>query len=233
MTVEDPAALITELCAQFYHLGWVTGTGGGMSIRKGGRVYIAPSGVQKERMKPEQIFVLDATNQNEILERPSDGSLKMSQCLPLFWNCYELRPATRACIHSHSINAVLVTLMAGEEATHVELTHLEMIKGIRRGESGENFRYFDNLVIPIIENTAQEQDLKDRMAKAMIEYPDANAVLVRRHGVYVWADSWERCKSMAECFDYLFECFVKMRQLGLDPGQVPPNSEYRHLCNCK
>ena len=32
---EEPRALIPELCKQFYHLGWVTGTGGGMSIRKG------------------------------------------------------------------------------------------------------------------------------------------------------------------------------------------------------
>lgn len=29
-----PANLIPELCRQFYHLGWVTGTGGGISIRK-------------------------------------------------------------------------------------------------------------------------------------------------------------------------------------------------------
>ena len=32
---EHPRNLITELCRQFYHLGWVTGTGGGISIKKG------------------------------------------------------------------------------------------------------------------------------------------------------------------------------------------------------
>lgn len=31
---EDPLVLIPELCKQFYHLGWVTGTGGGISIRQ-------------------------------------------------------------------------------------------------------------------------------------------------------------------------------------------------------
>lgn len=30
-----PANLIPELCRLFYNLGWVTGTGGGISIRKG------------------------------------------------------------------------------------------------------------------------------------------------------------------------------------------------------
>jgi methylthioribulose-1-phosphate dehydratase len=29
-----PARLISDLCANFYRLGWVTGTGGGISIRE-------------------------------------------------------------------------------------------------------------------------------------------------------------------------------------------------------
>ena len=29
----DPRKLIPLLCHQFYHLGWVTGTGGGISIK--------------------------------------------------------------------------------------------------------------------------------------------------------------------------------------------------------
>jgi methylthioribulose-1-phosphate dehydratase len=31
---QHPANLIPELCAKFWHLGWVTGTGGGASIRQ-------------------------------------------------------------------------------------------------------------------------------------------------------------------------------------------------------
>lgn len=57
-------------------------------------------------------------------------------------------------------------------------------------------RYDDTLVVPIIENTPEERDLKDRMARAMDEYPDSCAVLVRRHGVYVWGESWEKAKTM-------------------------------------
>lgn len=58
------------------------------------------------------------------------------------------------------------------------------------------YRYDDMLVVPIIENTPEEKDLKDRMARAMEEYPDSCAVLVRRHGVYVWGESWEKAKTM-------------------------------------
>jgi methylthioribulose-1-phosphate dehydratase len=39
------------------------------------------------------------------------------------------------------------------------------------------------LVVPIIENTAFEEDLTAGLERAMREYPDAYAVLVRRHGM--------------------------------------------------
>lgn len=76
----------------------------------------------------------------------------------------------------------------------------------------------------------------------MKKYPDTNAVLVRRHGVYVWGglfpiieiihiiiniialESWEKAKTMTECYDYLFEIAVKMKSIGIDPA-VKPASE--------
>jgi len=56
-----------------------------------------------------------------------------------------------------------------------------MLLGIKKGwgTNAKNLQYYDTVVVPIIENTPQEMDLTDRMAKAMEEYPDANAVLVR------------------------------------------------------
>ena len=53
-------------------------------------------------------------------------------------------------------------------------------------------------------------------------------MLVRRHGVYVWGPTWQKAKTMCECFDYLFEIAVKMKLAGLDPTVVPANSEYRN-----
>jgi methylthioribulose-1-phosphate dehydratase len=66
---EHPANHICSLCAKFYNLGWVTGTGGGTSIRHGDKIYIAPSGVQKELMKPTDMFVMDFETK-EYLRKP-------------------------------------------------------------------------------------------------------------------------------------------------------------------
>ena len=196
--------MIVELCRQFYDMGWVTGTGGGISIRENGRIYMAPSGVQKERLTEADIYELD--EQGGVLRSPGAAGLKPSECSPLFFNAFRLRDAG-AVIHSHGIFALLATLISGDV---FECTELEMIKGI----AGHGF--YDRLVVPIIENTAHERDLAGRMAAAIEAHPKTTAVLVRRHGVYVWGRDWMHAKTQAECYHYLFEAAVRMAQLGLD-----------------
>ncbi|XP_075975518.1 putative methylthioribulose-1-phosphate dehydratase [Anticarsia gemmatalis] len=217
---EHPRNLIPELCNQFYHLGWVTGTGGGISIREGDKIYIAPSGVQKERMKSDDLFV--QTIDDEDLELPpAEKRLKKSQCTPLFMLAYRERGAG-AVIHTHSPHAVRCTLLYDKEFV---ITHQEMIKGIKDDQLGRYLRYDEKLVVPIIENTPFERDLAGSLGEALRQYPGTSAVLVRRHGVYVWGDSWQQAKTMTECFDYLFEMAVEMKRLGLDPAFNPETAQ--------
>lgn len=54
--------------------------------------------------------------------------------------------------------------------------------------------------MPIIENTPFEKDLEERMNATMQEYPGSTAILVRRHGVYVWGDTWQKTKTQYEIF---------------------------------
>jgi methylthioribulose-1-phosphate dehydratase len=76
----------------------------------------------------DDIFVLDVDGKDLELP-PAEKKLKKSQCLPLFMCVYVNRGAN-AVIHTHSKSAVMATLLwPGKE---VVLTHLEMIKGIRR-----------------------------------------------------------------------------------------------------
>ncbi|XP_074638952.1 methylthioribulose-1-phosphate dehydratase-like isoform X2 [Acropora palmata] len=153
---EHPRNLIPELCRQFYQLDWVTGTGGGISIKYGNEIFIAPSGVQKERIKPEDMFVCDL-DENELCSPPAVKKLKRSQCTPLFMNAYSMRGAG-AVIHTHSKHCVMVTLLyPGKE---FRITHQEMIKGMKKGTTGVNYRYDEELVVPIIDNTPEERDLK-------------------------------------------------------------------------
>lgn len=96
----------------------------------------------------------------QLLRKPN--LYKPSACTPLFYNAYTMRDAG-ACIHTHSQNAVMTTLLYPGET--FEISHQEMIKGIRRGNTNTNLRYFDKLVVPIVENTPEEEDLTERMAE--------------------------------------------------------------------
>jgi methylthioribulose-1-phosphate dehydratase len=206
------ASLICDLARQFYDLGWATGTGGGICIREGDRVIVAPSAVQKERMRPEDMFTIaiDGT----VLERPADPALRPSECASLFLAAIRLRDAG-AVIHSHSINAVMASLLFDREFV---ISELEMMKGI------EGMSYHDRLVVPIIENTARECDLAASLEAAILAYPKTQAVLVRRHGVYVWGRDWVRAKTHAECYDYLFRAAVEMRRLGVSDASLSSRS---------
>ena len=136
-TVETPEheaqtvrALISQLCETFYKQGWATGTGGGVSIRVGGpsenrpwRVFVAPSGIQKEDMIGDDIFELDMDR--NIVCPPKTPNLRQSACTPLWYVVYKERPSAVCVIHTHSMNAQMATLLdPTEKATSLKITHL-------------------------------------------------------------------------------------------------------------
>jgi len=110
-------------------------------------------------MRPQDIFVLLLSTRKVIRAPPV---YRPSACTPLFYNAYTMRNSG-ACIHTHSQNAVMITLLYPGET--FAITHQEMIKGIRRGSTKENLKYHDMCVVPIVENTPDEEDLTDEMAK--------------------------------------------------------------------
>jgi len=219
--------LISQLCQFFYHQGWATGTGGGCSIRVGGpeenrpwRVFVAASGIQKEDLTEDDIFELGMDQ--KIVQPPVTPNLCQSACTPLWYVVFRNRPSVKCVIHTHSMNALMATLLdPDEKADRVRITHLEMLKGVG------NHAYDGILEVPIIDNRPSEDLLADQLDIAIKKFPKANAVLVRRHGIYCWGDSWEQAKTQCESFDYLFETIIKMRQMGIDYSALPPSGSYR------
>ncbi len=211
---------VCELCRDLYSLGWASGTGGGFSLRDGDRIYVAPSGVQKERITPEQVFVVGLDGQ--VVESPptsQDGGdasgvakapLKVSACTPLFLHAYRLRGAG-AVLHSHSLNACLASVVSGRL---FRVRGLEMMKGIDGAVADQVHE------VPILDNTPHEHELADALHDAIQDYPRTSAVLVRGHGAYIWGRDWVHAKTQAECYDYLFAAAVRLRDMGIDPSRL-------------
>lgn len=155
-------------------------------------------------MKNTDIYVLslaaqEPTFQNRTYLR-APPCYKPSQCTPLFLAAFTRRNAG-CCIHTHSQWAVLVTLLLEQQGNSkvFEINNIEQIKGFGKGfQKTGNLGYHDTLRIPVIENTPHEEDLTEFLEKAMEEYPDTYAVLVRRHGVYVWGDNVHKAKTQCE-----------------------------------
>lgn len=231
--VREARELVAELCRHFYGQGWVTGTGGSITVKANDSalpladqlIVMSPSGVQKERMVAEDMYVLSADG--KVLSSPvskpwPNKPPKCTDCAPLFMKAYLMRGAG-AVIHSHGMETCIATML-DPGAKEFRMTHMEMIKGIK----GHGYR--DELVVPIIENTPYEYELTDSLAEAIAAYPKATAVLVRNHGIYVWGDSWINAKTQAECYHYLFDAAIKLYQLGIDwttPEHGPINSAKR------
>lgn len=200
--------LVCELCRHLYQLGWASGTGGGFSLRDGDRIYVAPSGVQKERIAPEQVYVIGLDGRP--LSAPQQPGMRISACTPLFLHAYRQRDAG-AVLHSHSLNACLASIVSGRR---FRVRGLEMMKGID-GASADVVHE-----VPVLDNTPHEHELADALGQAIADNPQASAVLVRGHGAYVWGRDWAHAKTQAECYDYLFAAAVRLRELGIDPARL-------------
>lgn len=179
----------------FYAKDWVSGTGGGMcATGDDGMLRVAPTGVHKELVRPEDFFVIDPQTCGVVT--PSENQkLKPSECSPIFAAIVRVRGAGSV-VHSHALSAVIAADL-GE--TGLAIRRLEMLKGIR-GLSNEDVHE-----VPIIDNTAREPELTGGVEMVLEKHPDVFAILVRDHGAYIWgADVWE-AKRHAEVYHFLFE----------------------------
>ena len=115
--VEEAKQLICQMCLNFYQQGWVGGTGGGMSIKTDKQIVMAPSGVQKERMVPEDMFVLDhAGNVTETpTARPAPYKApKLSECSPLFMAVRFSLSMSDAHVQPHHCTGIAYRLTSSE-----------------------------------------------------------------------------------------------------------------------
>lgn len=177
-------------------------------------------------MQPENMFVMSLKSK-EYLKTPD--TYKSSACTPLFLSIYESSNAG-ACIHTHSQAAVLVSLLYDKE---FRISNIEQIKAVPKVTVAGYLDNTDELIIPIIENTLHEEDLTPDLDKILKEYPSATAVIVRRHGIYVWGESVWKAKIINEAIDYLLELAVKMRSFNIStvgPLGIEKQSPY-HTCS--
>lgn len=206
MSDRETKNLLCELLRLFYDKEWVSGTGGGIcGPTDDGHLFLAPTGVHKERITPDDFFVVRPAD-GSIVHGAADPSLRPSECNTIFCAVARARGA-RSVVHSHALSAVLAADLAGD-GDHIAIDRLEMLKGIR-GVGNEEVH-----PIPVIRNTPHEHELTGQVEKALDDdrFARAFAILVADHGAYIWGeDVWE-AKRHAEVYHFLFEAAVARRR---------------------
>ncbi len=204
--------LLCELLRLFYDKGWVSGTGGGIcALESPGHLLLAPTGVHKERVNPEDFFVVDVDS-GKILETAADPSLRPSECGEIFRTIVRERGAGSV-VHSHALSAVLACDASLHDAIVIE--HLEMLKGI------PGLANTDRHLVPVVANTPREPELAGDVERALTDerFGNAHAIGVRDHGAYLWgADAWE-AKKHTEVYHQLWQSVVMRRMLSDRPKQ--------------
>lgn len=208
-------SLVCEFLGLFYQKGWVAGTGGGIcAALDKDRFLMAPTGVHKERVAPDDLFVVDPKT-GRIVGSPRNERLRLSECSAIFCALINNRGAGSV-MHSHALSAVLAADLA-IEGDRAIFHRLEMLKGIRGGTNA------DLHPVPVIRNTAREPELLTQIAAVMErpEFAGSYCILVRDHGAYIWGeDIWET-KRHAEVYHFLFEAAVARADRTF-PHRSPP-----------
>jgi methylthioribulose-1-phosphate dehydratase len=202
--------LLSALLRDWHGRAWVSGTGGGIcGPTEDGNLFLAPTGVHKELVTPEDFFVVSPTD-GAIVREPETPGLRPSECNAIFGLIARERGA-RSVAHSHALTAVLAADLTADPTRddrrardELAIANLEMLKGIRGLTNRDVHR------VAVIDNTPREPELVAELRRVLDDprFASAQAVLVRDHGAYIWGeDVWE-AKRHVEVYHFLFEAMV-------------------------
>lgn len=199
----DPRHSVIAAARQFYQLGWMFGTAGNLSARNAdGSFWITASGKQKGLLS-ETDFVRVSLD-GQVLESP-DADNRPSAETSIHQAIYSLFPEARACYHVHSVEANLVSSLY--EGDRIPLPPIEMLKGL------DIWQENPQVEMPLFENHASvpriAEEIRDRFQS---DPPSVPALLIRHHGVTVWASSPPTAQNRVEVAEYLFRYLLHARQ---------------------
>ncbi|MFB2880937.1 methylthioribulose 1-phosphate dehydratase [Floridanema aerugineum] len=205
MSVPDLRLELMANAEHFYKQGWMAGTAGNLSARlPDGSFWITASGKSKGNLNLTDFVKITPDGIVESLS----NDLKPSAETAIHQTIYKIFPEAQACYHVHSIEANLVSRFV--EGDTLLLPPLEMLKGFNIWQ--ENL----NITLSIFPNHFDVSQIAREIKECFqLAPPQIPALLIRDHGVTVWADSTEKARNFIELIEYLFRYIVAASQTGV------------------
>lgn len=197
--LEEAGLALASESARYAALGWMRGTAGNLSVvlsRDPLRLAVTVSGRDKGELTASDVVEIDSTG-------ASLDPAKVPSAEAGLHGRIAAVSGAGAVVHVHA----LAPVVAAEYWTSgVELRDLEMLKGFGRAA------HDDLVTIPVIPNGQDMRVLGDAFEAGY--RADTPALLVARHGIYVWGSDLRQARYRLECLEWLLRFAVETR-LGL------------------
>ena len=156
------------------------------------------SGKHKGQLGIDDVLSTDLSgNSLEPGKKPSAETLLHTQL-------YSWRPEIGAVLHTHSVNAtVLSRLTPGDSIEFEDYELQKAFSGVSTHES--------TVLVPIFDNDQDIERLAAKVQPWLEAHPDCVGYLIRGHGLYTWGARMSDALRQIEAFEFLFECELKTR----------------------
>ena len=183
---------------------WFFGTSGNLSIKVEQEplsFLVSASGKDKRKRTNEDFLLVDQHG-----APAEETTLKPSAETLLHVEIYNKTNAGCS-LHTHTVDNNVISELYGEQGA-VSFKGQEIIKALGIWEEDAE------ITIPIIKNDADIPTLATNFSRYISG--DAGAILIRNHGITVWAKNAFEAKKHLEAYEFLFSYHIKL--LGLRAG---------------
>ncbi|CAI0950865.1 Methylthioribulose-1-phosphate dehydratase [Serratia entomophila] len=201
MTDNPQLAALLAACHWIGEKGWCPATGGNMSLRlDDSQCLITESGKDKGSLTEADFLRVETANNHVPSGRTPSAETGLHTLI------YRLYPQIGAVLHTHSVNATVLSRVERSEA--LVLQGYEMQKSL-----GGQSSHLDSVTIPIFDNDQDIPRLAARVAAYAETTPLRYGFLVRGHGLYCWGRQVAEARRHLEGLEFLFQCELQRRLL--------------------
>lgn len=201
LTREQLAQEIIDAGRFLYGRGWSPATSSNYSARLSStEALLTVSGKHKGQLGVDDVLATDlAGNSLEPGKKPSAETLLHTQL-------YSWRPQIGAVLHTHSVNATVLSRLT--PGTVIEFEDYELQKAFSGVSTHES-----RVRVPIFDNDQDIARLAAKVQPWLEAHPDCVGYLIRGHGLYTWGARMSDALRQIEAFEFLFECELKTRAI--------------------
>lgn len=199
---EQLKSKLAKAIRRYNRKGWSPATSTNYSFRlpnEDDRIFVSRSGVDKSEFKKSDFIEVDRKGQ--VL--PDFEGVKPSAETGIHCVIYELFPATKCILHSHSVYPVLWSM---------ELNQKIVFKGyeLQKGFEGQS-THEGSIEIPILNNSQDMIEFGQWLTERKNEIQQ-HCFVIKGHGTYAWGESLFEAKRHLETLDYLCEVEWKRKK---------------------